>query len=193
MITKGRAGRGVCVLKSRCRCASASGTVPCAHHCTCVVSQPPTVSTSCQCLHPSFLSHLDALARDGVEVAAMEPRVSPTAGEEATWLASTAARLTAIRRELAESSGMPIPKSQPRPPPALAEGSAHGSVAPFIEGGVVPRGQPVHRQEELAALRLGRSSPISFAVTRHAMMIAGRPVVVPREKKNRPSPFLTRR
>ena len=120
----------------------------------------------------------------------MEPRVSPTAGEEATWLASSAARLTAIRRELALSSGGPIPKSQARPPRPHAEGSAHGSVAPFIEGGVLPRGQPEHPQEELAALRLGRTAPISFAVTRHAMMIAGRPVVVPREKKNTPSPFL---
>ena len=120
----------------------------------------------------------------------MGPRVSPTGGEEATWLASTAARLTAIRRELAESSGMPIPKSQARPPGALAEGSAHGSVAPFVEGGVAPRGQPVQPQEELAALRLGRTSPISFAVARHAMMIAGRPIVVPRERQNRRPPFL---
>ena len=45
--------------------------------------------------------------------------------------------------------------------------------------GVKPRGQPHVPLEELAALRPGRSSPSSFVLQRHAVMVCGRPVVVP--------------
>ena len=45
--------------------------------------------------------------------------------------------------------------------------------------GVRPRQQPDDPAQELAALRLARHSPATFMVQRQAVMIEGRPVVVP--------------
>ena len=108
--------------------------------------------------------------------------MGPKRGQQPQWLASTAARLTAVRRGLGESAGQPLPKAH-LPPGGHLPGTLHGSTTHATLDGVQMRGQPSTAEEELATLRLGRTSPLSAMPCRHAMMIAGRPVVVPHNNK----------
>ena len=101
----------------------------------------------------------------------------PKSCDVVPWLPATAARLTSVRRGLAESSAYPLPPAPQAPPGGFPAGSAHGCVMKAMEGGVAVRGQPTSPEEELAALRLGRSIPVSCFINRHATMIEGRPVV----------------
>ena len=111
----------------------------------------------------------------------LEHAMGPKRGPQPEWLASTAARLTAVRRSLGESAGQELPPALV-PPGGPLPGTLHGSTAHATQDGVQQRGQPATAQEELAALRLGRTSPLSAMPCGHAMMIAGRPVVVPHTK-----------
>ena len=101
----------------------------------------------------------------------------PKSADVPPWLPATAARLTSVRRGLADSSANPLPPEPPAPPGGFPAGSAYGCVTKAIEGGVAVRGQPTNPEEELAALRLGRSIPVASFICRHATMIEGRPVV----------------
>ena len=100
--------------------------------------------------------------------------------DEPVWLASRAARLQMERMSQARSTADPSPPAavtaEGGSPPAPLYGSA---VHARLVGGR-ERGQPDSSEAELAALRLGRSAPLSFAFVKHTMMIEGRPVVVPR-------------
>ena len=100
------------------------------------------------------------------------------------WIDASAKRLDNVRQSLdisaaatgtASSSqvgGSVEPSATPSPLAEETDAAHHGQ-------GVQPRGQPSTPIEELAALRLGRTAPAAFNIQRQAVMILGRPVVVP--------------
>ena len=105
------------------------------------------------------------------------------------WLESAAERLDRVRAGLGDTSGgvsddTPMPPASPDVEPSATSAAASSSQAPAVRRhmGVQPRGQPEDPAQELAALRLGRTSPMAFNPQRHAVMICGRPVVVQRNK-----------
>ena len=121
----------------------------------------------------------------------MGPKVWQPKGSnpDGRWVSAAAGRLDGVRDGLAASSGL-ASKAAGAPP---GKGSASSGVEPSATPeqppndtfgghraqGVQPRGQPTTQTEELAALRLGRTAPAAFNLQRHAVMVCGRPVVVP--------------
>ena len=102
--------------------------------------------------------------------------------QDPRWISAVAHRLDRVREELGRSaeggdptaSGGPIgtePSAVPPPGAVPTQQERHA--------GVQPRGQPTAPAEELAALRLARTEPSAFNIQRHAVMVCGRPVVVP--------------
>ena len=97
------------------------------------------------------------------------------------WPQAAAGRLDNVRDHLAHaaaSSAEGATTSAAVEPSATAVGAAFSRQEKRMEG-VQPRGQPTVPREELAALRLGRTAPSNFNLQRHAVMVCGRPVVVP--------------
>ena len=96
------------------------------------------------------------------------------------WITAAAGRLDNVRAGLADSSLQGLP---PPPRPQDVEPTATSSWGREYQErrktGVKERGQPETPAQELAALRLGRTVPASFNPQRHAVMVCGRPVVVP--------------
>ena len=109
------------------------------------------------------------------------------AAPDPRWPEAAADRLDAVRRGLATSaeaaSSSAAGPSQGAPsgvePSATPAERPAGSYGARKAEGVQPRGQPKTPTEELAALRLGRTAPAAFNLQRHAVMVCGRPVVVP--------------
>ena len=102
------------------------------------------------------------------------------------WLQATAERLDAVRSGLAQSAAQEESQgveSRDVEPSAASSSSAGPSYGDPMQSGVQPRGQPQNPQEELAALRLGRTAPSTFNLQRHAVMVRGRPVVAPMQHK----------
>ena len=100
------------------------------------------------------------------------------------WLQGAAERLDLVRAGLgasAEAAECREAADTSTPPPGAepAPASSSGAGASSCSTGVQPRGQPELPAEELAALRLGRTTPTAFNIQRHAVMVCGRPVVVP--------------
>ena len=99
------------------------------------------------------------------------------------WPKAVADRLGEVRRGFAEGSGTAASSSGGPTTPGI-EPSAMPGMPPFAASeGVQPRGQPEDPHEELAALRFARAQPSAFSVQRHAVMILGRPVVVPQQQE----------
>ena len=91
-------------------------------------------------------------------------------------------RLDAVRSGLAASAAgerASAAEAADVEPAATSAASSGLTYEQHRTQGVKPRGQPHVPLEELAALRPGRSSPSSFVLQRHAVMVCGRPVVVP--------------
>ena len=100
------------------------------------------------------------------------------------WLQGAAERLDLVRAGLGASAEAAecreaIDSSTPLPGVEPAAASSSGAGTSSCSAGVQPRGQPELPAEELAALRLGRTTPTAFNIQRHAVMVCGRPVVVP--------------
>ena len=100
------------------------------------------------------------------------------------WLEGAAQRLDRVREGLGQTaeggaSAPSVATPTPDAEPAAASGEPPAAPANRRLAGVRPRGQPTTPAEELAALRLGRSTPSAFNLQRHAVMVCGRPVVVP--------------
>ena len=98
------------------------------------------------------------------------------------WYQSAAHRLDAVRGGLAASAAgedAPAADATAVDPAATSAASSGLTYEQHRQQGVRPRGQPQNPQEELAALRHGRTSPANFVLQRHAVMVCGRPVVVP--------------
>ena len=107
------------------------------------------------------------------------------AQQDPRWLEGAAERLDRVRTGLGASAAAaecpevvetawPLPGAEP----AAASSSGDGWASRRLTG-VQPRGQPEKPAQELAALRLGRTTPTAFNIQRHAVMVCGRPVVVP--------------
>ena len=98
------------------------------------------------------------------------------------WYQSADRRLDAVRSGLAASAAgeeASAAEAADVEPAATSAASSGLTYEQHRHKGVRPRGQPQTPQEELSALRLGRSSPANFALQRHAVMVCGRPIVVP--------------
>ena len=103
------------------------------------------------------------------------------------WLQGSAARLDTVRHGLDAAAAAP---ENPPPGTIVPGGPQPAELCPWVEG-VRPRGQPTTPDEELAALRLGRTVPAAFSPQRHAVMVCGRPVVVPLLQKTPQHPSNT--
>jgi hypothetical protein len=80
------------------------------------------------------------------------------------------------------SSSRPPPGTEPTAIPGGGDTRRPSEVIGTATGrwaGAQPRDLPADPAEELAALRLAGSRPQSFAPWQHAVMVCGRPVVVP--------------
>ena len=138
---------------------------------------------------------------------AMAPK-QPLPADDQRWLDSVAGRLDRVRLDMARAAyphlpvpppapsegpstpgvepsatPVPVPGALQHPPrvlarPIAARSGGGASLGDPLQDGVQPRGQPSTPMEELAALRFSRAAPVAFNVQRHAVMIAGRPVVV---------------
>ena len=105
------------------------------------------------------------------------------AAPDPRWVDASADRLSNVRRSVDASAEATSAASSSEArssvePSATLSRPAEGSYAGRRSQGVQPRGPPTNPAEELAALRLGRTSPATFNIQRQAVMICGRPVVV---------------
>ena len=106
--------------------------------------------------------------------------------QDGRWLQATAGRLDAVRSGLAQSAAQEEGQgAEPRDvePSAASSSSAVLSYGEHMRSGAQPTGQPQNPEEELAALRLGRTEPVNFNLQRHAVMVCGRPVVASMQHK----------
>ena len=105
--------------------------------------------------------------------------------DEGKWLEGNAERLSRVRQGLGVTAQAerhrdegddtwPLPGPEPPTGPTIGDQMERRRWT-----GVQPRGQPDKPGQELAALRLGRAVPTTFNIQRHAVMVCGRPVVVP--------------
>ena len=105
------------------------------------------------------------------------------AQQDPRWLQGAAERLDRVRTGLGASAAAAeclevVETARPLPGAEPAAASSSGDGASCRSTGVQPRGQPELPAQELAALRLGRTTPTAFNTQRHAVVVCGRPGVV---------------
>ena len=108
----------------------------------------------------------------------LSPWIPKVEAPDPRWPKAVAHRLGEVRRGLAESSGTAASSSGGPTTLGIEPSAMPGSPPSAAAEGVQPRGQ-AEAPASLLLATFARAQPAAFNVQRHAVMILGRPVVVP--------------